>query len=397
MKVAIVHEWLTTLAGSERVIEQMLHCFPQADIYCLVDFMPNELRGFLGGRPVTTSFLQTLPFARKHFRNYLPLMPLAVEQFDLSEYDLVISSNHTVAKGVLTGPNQLHISYIHSPVRYAWDLQHQYLKETGLTKGIKGWITKYILHKLRLWDYRTGNGVDAMIANSRFIAQRIRKVYGREATVIYPPVDVSGFQLHTHKEDFYVTASRMVPYKKIGLIVDAFASMPDKRLIVIGDGPDFAAIRARCPGNVELLGYQPFPVLRDYLQRARAFVFAAEEDFGITPVEAQACGTPVIAYGRGGALETVIDLQYEHPTGVFFETQSVESICSAVTRFEKDSTRITPLTCRNNALRFSAERFRDEFSTLVRTQWNAFENERFIDHSPKETIRAPSVALERVI
>lgn len=384
MKIAIIHEWLTTLAGSERVLEQMLKCYPEADLFCLVDFMPEEQRGFLGKRKITTSFIQNLPLAKKHYRHYLPLMPFAIESFDLSGYDLILSSSHATAKGVLTGPDQLHISYIHSPIRFAWDLQHQYLNESGLNKGIKGALASYMLHKIRLWDYRTANSVDAMIANSRFIARRIYKLYRREADVIYPPVNISGFSLHTEKEDFYVTASRMVPYKKVGLIVDAFATMPDKKLMVIGDGPDFAAIRARCPANVQLLGYQSFEVLRDHMQRGKAFVFAAEEDFGIAPVEAQACGTPVIAYGKGGALETVIGLSTEHgiqrekPTGVFFPSQTVDAIRSAILRFEAESALITPQACRNNALRFSEERFRQEYMHYVDSKWDHFQKERSI-------------------
>lgn len=383
MKIAIVHEWLTTLAGSERVLEQMLKCYPDADLFCLVDFMPQNQRGFLGQRKITTSFIQNLPLAKKHYRHYLPLMPFAIESFDLSGYDLILSSSHATAKGVLTGPDQLHISYIHSPIRFAWDLQHQYLNESGLNKGIKGALASYMLHKIRLWDYRTANSVDAMIANSRFIARRIYKLYRREADVIYPPVNISGFSLRTEKEDFYLTASRMVPYKKVGLIVDAFATMPDKKLIVIGDGPDFAAIRARCPANVQLLGYQSFEALRDYMQRGKAFVFAAEEDFGIAPVEAQACGTPVIAYGKGGALETVVDLSAEHaiqPTGVFFPTQTIDAIRSAVLRFEAESASITPQACRNNALRFSEERFRQEYKDYVDEHWNNFQKDRSFNY-----------------
>ncbi len=395
-RIAIVHEWLVTYAGSERALEQILHCYPDADLYSLVDFLPQSERGFLGQRQVRTSLLQQWPLAAKHYRKYLPLMPLAVEQFDLSGYDLVISSSHAVAKGVLTGPDQLHVSYIYSPIRYAWDLQHQYLQESGLDKGLRGFLTRYMLHKIRLWDHRTANGVDAMIAISHFIARRIWKVYRREAAVIYPPVDVSAFSLRVDKEDFYLTASRMVPYKKIGLIVDAFKQMPEKRLVVIGDGPDFAAIRSRCPANVELLGYQSFDVLRDYLQRARAFVFAAEEDFGIAPLEAQACGTPVIAYGKGGALETIKGLDSDEPTGIFFAAQTVEAICAAVARLETDGEGITAQACRNNALRFSIERFREEFTAFVDRQWQGF-NSTISGSRPSEAQRSrrPIAAIEK--
>lgn len=365
MRVAIVHEWLTTYAGSERVLEQILILYPDADVFCLLDFLPQDQRGFVQGRSIYTSFIQNLPFTRKIYRQYLPLMPLAIEQFDLSDYDLVISSNHAVAKGVLTGPDQLHISYIHSPIRYAWDLQHQYLLEAGLDKGLRGWLAKWILHKMRIWDLRTANGVDAFVANSKFIARRIWKVYRRESAVIYPPVDTSAFTLLENKEDFYLVASRMVPYKRTELIVEAFSQMPDKKLMVIGSGPDFAKVKAKASRNVIIMGYQDLEVLRDYMQRARALIFAAEEDFGIVPVEAQACGTPVIAYGKGGALETIRGLDADRPTGVFFTEQTVSRIVEAVGIFERERQRIHPHACRENALRFAQERFRKEFSEFV--------------------------------
>ena len=373
MKVAVIHEWLVDYSGSERVVEQILKIFPDADLFAQVEFLPPDLQFFIQNKSVKTSFIQKLPLAKKKYRAYLPLMPLAVEQFDLSGYDLVISSAHAVSKGVLTGPDQLHISYVHSPMRYAWDLQHQYLRESGLDKGPKGWLAKWLLHKMRLWDVRTAHGVDAFTANSRFIARRIRKVYGREATVIYPPVDISAFTLREDKEDFYLTASRMVPYKKIDLIVEAFSQMPEKELVVIGDGPDFQKVKAKAGGNVTLLGYQPFEELRDHMQRAKAFVFAAEEDFGIIPVEAQACGTPVIAYGKGGALETVRGPEHENPTGLFFPEQTVESLMDAVCRFERESERFKPADCRRNAVRFSPERFREEFSSFVEKEWELYQ------------------------
>jgi glycosyltransferase involved in cell wall biosynthesis len=297
---------------------------------------------------------------------------LAVEQHDLSGYDVIISSNHAVAKGILTGPDQLHISYIHSPIRYAWDLQHQYLIESRLDKGLKGFIAKWLLHKIRLWDYRTANGVDEFIANSRFVARRIWKVYHRESAVIYPPVDVESFVFYENKEDYYITVSRMVPYKKINIIVDAFSKLPEKQLIVIGDGPDFAKISQRATPNVKLLGYQPFQVMKDYVQRAKAFIFAAEEDFGIAPLEAQACGTPVIAFGKGGALETIRGLDHTAPTGLFFSEQTADAVITAVNSFESQHNFITPQACRENALRFSPERFRAEFKEFVDQQWIIF-------------------------
>jgi len=366
MRVAIVCDWLITYAGSERVLEQMLKCYPDADLFAVVDFLPRGQRGFIMNKPVTTTSIQHYPFARRLYQKYLFKMPLAVEQLDLSGYDLVISSSHAVAKGVITGPGQLHICYIYTPIRYAWDMQNQYLEESGLTRGLLSWAVRRMLFSIRQWDVRTANGVDAFVADSRFIARRVWKVYRREASVIYPPVDVERFALHEKKEDFYLTASRLTPYKKVSLIVRAFAGMPDRRLIVIGDGPEMKKIRREATPNVTILGYQPSEVLVDYMQRARAFVFAAEEDFGIVPVEAQACGTPVIAFGEGGATETVRD----GTTGIFFGEQTVESLTEAVHRFEAMT--FDPRGCRANAVRFAPERFRQEFSAFVEHEWQAF-------------------------
>ncbi|SFT54211.1 Glycosyltransferase involved in cell wall bisynthesis [Selenomonas sp. GACV-9] len=360
MKVAIVHDWFVTYAGAERVVEQLLELYPDADLFSTVDFLPEGQREFIKNKKIHTTFIQKLPGARRHYRTYLPLMPLAIEQLDLSGYDLVISSSSCVSKGVITGPNQVHVSYVHSPVRYAWDLTHQYLNEANLNHGMKGWLAKVILHYMRMWDTRTANGVDYYIANSKFIAKRIKKVYGRDAKVIYPPVDIEAFSYCEKKEEYYLTASRLVPYKKVKLIVEAFNDMPDKKLVVIGDGPDFAKIKAIAGENIILMGYQPFDVLKEKMQHAKAFVFAAEEDFGITPVEAQACGTPVIAYGKGGALETV----EENKTGIFFDEQTVASIANAVNMFS-DVTVITAEKCRKNAEKYGISRFRNELQKHI--------------------------------
>ncbi|MBB2929154.1 glycosyltransferase family 4 protein [Paraburkholderia silvatlantica] len=365
-RVAVVHDWLVTYAGAERVLEQILACFPDADLFSVVDFVDSKDRTFLRGKRATTSFIQRLPGARKRYRAYLPFMPLAIEQLDVSGYDVVISSSHAVAKGVLTGPDQFHISYVHSPIRYAWDLQHQYLQESSLTRGPKSMLARLILHYIRNWDVRTANSVDQFVANSEFIARRIQKVYQRQAEVVYPPVDIDAFELETTKEDFYLTASRLVPYKKIDLIVEAFARMPERRLVVIGDGPDMNKVRAKATPNVEVLGYQPFAVLHDRMRRARAFVFAAEEDFGISVVEAQACGTPVIAFGKGGALETVRDTG-SRPTGLFFDEQKADAIIEAVESFESDPGRFRAEDCRANAERFSSRHFREQFFARVAT------------------------------
>ena len=365
-RVAIVHDWLPLYGGAERVLEQMIHVFPDAEIYSMIDSIPPEKRAFLQGRHVTTSIIQKLPWGRSKYRGYLPLMPFAVEQFDMSSYDIVISSSYAVAKGVLTGPNQLHICYCHSPIRYAWDLQHEYLSEAGLSFGPRSWILRLGFHYIRLWDTRTANGVDHFLANSKFIARRIRKAYRRTAAVIHPPVSIDNFSVETKKDNYYLTASRFVPYKKISLVVEAFAQMPERRLRVIGDGPDWKKIASKATSNVELLGHTTNEELRDQMQRARAFVFAAQEDFGVLPVEAQACGTPVIAYGKGGATETVID----GTTGILFEWQTVGSLCEAVQEFEKRS--FDPHRLRANAERFSVERFRSEFGEFVNLAWASF-------------------------
>lgn len=364
MRVAIVHDWMTLRGGGETVVEYLLGLFPDADLFCVVDFLPDHERGFLKGRRITTSFIQRLPRARSRYRAYLPLMPIAVEQFDLTGYDLVISSSSAVAKGVITGPGQMHIAYVHTPIRYAWDLQHQYMNDAKM-RGIRRMIAAGILHYMRIWDMRTTHGVDRFIANSAFVAQRIRKFYGRSATVIYPPVDLDRFALSEARDDVYVSVSRLVPYKRIPLIAEAFRRMPDRRLVVIGDGPDMAALRAAAGSNVTIMGKQSDAVVTEVMARARAFVFAAEEDFGIAPVEAQACGTPVIAYGRGGALETVRGRDEPGRSGVFFAEQTAEAIVDAVERFEAIGDAITPAACRASAERFGAERFRTEIGAFI--------------------------------
>jgi glycosyltransferase involved in cell wall biosynthesis len=397
MKVAIVHDWLTVAGGAEKVLEQIIQCFPQADIYTIVDFLKD--RACLRGRSVRTSFIQKLPFAKTHYRHYLPLMPMAIEQLDLSAYDLVISSSYAVAKGVLTGPNQLHVSYVHSPIRYAWDLQHQYLNESGFRSGVKSIVVRIILHYMRGWDARASNAVDHLLANSHFVARRIKKFYGRTATVVYPPVDLSRFSSRSDKEDFYVTASRLVPYKRIDLIVKAFARTPNRRLVVIGDGPDMRKVKAAAGPNVQVMGYQDFEVLRDHLQRARAFVFAAEEDFGISVVEAQACGTPVIAFGRGGALESVVGMPADNATGIFFNEQTEESILNALDRFEQKPHLISPAACRKNAERFSEENFRTQLQAFVNVRLAQFRVELSGANwkSREQSGRSMNVSLEDVL
>ena len=301
-------------------------------------------------------------------------MPLAIEQFDLRAYDILLSSNHAVAKGIIPSPDQLHISYVHTPMRYAWDLQHQYLSQSGLDSGIKGGITRLILHYLRLWDQMSANRVDHFVANSHYIARRIWKCYRRSAQVIYPPVDVNRFQPQTERETFYLTVARFVPYKRVDLIVQAFNRL-GLPLVVIGDGPMGEQIRAIARPNIQLLGKQPDTVVEDYMQRCQAFVFAAEEDFGITVVEAQAAGAPVIAFARGGTTETVI----AGKTGVFFAEQGVSAIIEAVQRFETLGN-FSPELIRHHAEQFSVERFCSAFETFVDQAWIRFKQGNDIEY-----------------
>lgn len=358
MKVALIQDWLTIIGGSEYVLKEIASLYPDADIYTLVARDETIQKLGFQKHKVHTSFIQHLPYAKTRYRNYLPLFPLAIEQFDLSGYDLIISSSHAVAKGVLTHAGQIHICYCHSPMRYAWDLYHQYIKDFN---GIKGYLVRKLLHRMRQWDFVSANRVDYFIANSDYIGKRIKKNYHRDSVTIYPNVAVDNFEVYENKEDFYVTCSRFVPYKRMDLVVQAFAQMPDKKLYVIGDGPTFKKVQKMAANNIVLLGYQPFDVLKNYLSKAKAFIFAAEEDFGIVPVEAQACGTPVIAYGKGGATETVI----HNKTGVFYYEQSAASIINAVSYFERNISIFNPAEIGAHAAQFSSARFKREFSDYV--------------------------------
>ncbi len=362
MKTALIHDWLVNYAGSERCLESFVNIWKDADVFTLVDFLNKEERDIiLKGKLAHTSFIQKLPLSASRHRQYLPLFPLAIEQFDLSNYEVVISSSHAVAKGVLVNPGQLHITYCHTPMRYAWDLYHQYLRESKLEKGIKAFFVKRALHRLRIWDVISAGRVNYFIANSKFIAARIEKIYGRKADVIYPPVDIDKFALKEDKENYYLTASRFVPYKRVDLVVEAFSKMPDKKLLVIGDGPQEGRIKSLASANIEFLGYQSPENLKKYMQNARAFVFAAEEDFGIVVVEAMSCGTPVIALGKGGTAETVIDKK----TGIHISEQSVKGILDAVEKFESHEGSLNASLIRSHAEQFSRQIFEKKISDYV--------------------------------
>lgn len=369
MKVAIVQEWLVTVGGSDKVVKAIMDVFPDADIYTLV--AKKEVCDELGipWEKVHTSFIQKMPLGTKKHRAYLPLFPFAIEQFDLRGYDVVISSSHCVAKGVLTKADQLHICYCHSPIRYCWDMYNEYLEESHLDKGFKSWLVRLMLHPIRLFDAIAGSRVDYYISNSDYVGQRIRKTYRRKATTIHPNIDISNFELCNDKQEYYLASSRLVAYKKIDTIIEAFNQMPDKKLVVIGGGPNLEAYRKLAKDNVTVMGYQPFDVLKDKMQHAKAFVFAADEDFGMIPIEAQSCGTPVIAYGHGGSLETV----NSGKTGLFFNEQTPEAIVEAVNRFEAmGSQPFAPAVCRQWAEGFSEERFKREIKEFVEEKYEEF-------------------------
>ena len=367
LKYALVHEWLTPKAtgGSELVVREILNHI-DANLYALIDFESSNLASYLYKRQIGTTFLQHLPFARNGVQKYLPLLPLAIEQLDLRQYDVILSSSHAVAKGVLTTPDQLHICYCHSPMRYAWDLTFDYLRESNLGQGVAGWVTRYLLHQLRQWDVLSANRVDYFIANSQHTARRIWRCYRREATVIYPPVNIDSCPFLANKEDFYLTVSRLVSYKQVSLIVKAFNQLK-LPLVIIGTGSEMPNIRNMANSNIQILGWQPDDVVKKYMSRAKAFVYAACEDFGIALVEAQACGTPVIAYGAGGALETVRDLHscMDTATGILFKNQTAAALMEAVEKFTADQNSFNLEYMRSHVSQFSLEIFGQRYLQFI--------------------------------
>ena len=380
VSVAFVRDWLTVYGGADRTMAAALELFPTAPVYTLV-YQPEHFRDTpIARRRIETSFLQRWPGARSRHRNYLPLMPLASEQLDLREYDLVVSMSHAVAKGVLTRVDQLHISYCFTPARYAWDLYFEHLDKCG-PRGPRRWAAACVLHYLRLWDQASTGRVDVLVASSRTVARRLWKTYRRRAEVVYPPVDIDRFTAGEPRDDYFLTVSRLVPYKRVPLIAAAFKRLR-RRLVVIGEGPDRSAVERAGGAWVELLGRQPDAVIRDHLQRCRAFVFAADEDFGIAPVEAQAAGAPVIAYGRGGATETVI----ANRTGLFFDEQRVDCLVEAVERFEAMASRFHAEQIRLTTHRFSRQRFQQQLAALVDREWGRFRSHASLEHPEPRSV-----------
>jgi glycosyltransferase involved in cell wall biosynthesis len=368
LRIAIVHDWLITYGGAERVLAHILKLYPHADLFALYDFLDDTARGQLQNRKAKTSFLQKLPRARTRYRSYLPLMPYAVEQFDLNAYDLVISSSHAVARGALTGADQLHISYTNNTMIYAWDMYHHYLRGAGLNGGLRGAFAKSVLHYVRTWDAASAHRVDSFIANSHHTARRLKKQYGRDATVIYPPVDIDRFEVSDAKDDYFVTVSRLVPFKRIDLIIDAFASLPQKKLVVVGDGPEMKSLRRRAGSNIEFVGFLTPDKTANKISRARALIFASVEPFGLVLVEAQACGTPVIAFRRGGAGEIIT----HQSCGILFDQQTPAAIVESIRAFEQNRDRFEVAAMTRNANRFSPDAFHDQFSTFVAHEYESF-------------------------
>ena len=362
LSVAIVHDWCPSFRGGERVVAEMCRIYPQADVFTLFDFLPEEIKEeYFPGIKFHTSIANRLPFVRKYYRALFFTCPFLIEQFDVTAYDAVISSSAAFARGVLTRPDQPHLCYVHSPVRYAWDEQFSYLAQGRLGYGPRGLLFRRMLYKLRIWDSRTAHGPDLMVANSNFVRSRIRRIYGRDAQVVFPPVEIDKFDVVKDKEDYYITASFLAPYKRTDLVIQAFNQMPGRRLHVVGDGQQSSKLRKLAGPNISFLGFLPRADYIREVSHARALVFAGCEDFGIALAEAQASGTPLIAFRRGGASDIVRPLgTHAAPTGVLFERQTVDAVKEAVAHFEANSRAITAAACRENAERFAPERFRRE-------------------------------------
>jgi glycosyltransferase involved in cell wall biosynthesis len=359
MKVAITHDWLTSFGGGERVVRELHRMFPDAPIYTAV-YDPSRVPASVREWDIRPSFLQRIPFAKRKYQLLLPLMPMAFEQFDMSGYDLVVTSSSACAKGVITSPDAVNVCYCHTPTRYIWDLYHDY------TRGHRARaLIAPVAHALRLWDRLSADRVDHFVANSYEVASRIRRHYRRDSELIYPPVDVDRIVPDGREpDDFYLVVSRLVPYKRVDLAVQA-ANRLGRRLVVVGDGPERRRLEALAGPTVEIRGWQSDEAVAELLARCRAFLFPGWEDFGISAVEAQAAGRPVVAYGRGGALETVVDGK----TGVLFEEQTVDSLAEAMLRAERIA--LDPGVCRRNAERFGADVFRAKLGAAIERQLQA--------------------------
>lgn len=361
MRIAFVHDWLVVSGGAEKVTREILKCY-DADVFALVDFLDDTDRAFiLHGKKAKTSFIQQLPFAQHHFRNYLPLFPAAIDRLDLSNYDLILSASYAVAKGVRTRPDQVHVCYMHTPMRYAWVNESGYLKDHGLVRGPKAFLARKTLEYLRKWDLKSNPSIDRFIANSANVAQRVKGLYQRDADILLPPVDTELFTLGTGPRTHYIAANRMVPYKRVDRMVEAFRRCPQRKLIVCGEGPERGNWEAEAPDNVRFLGHVEQAEFIGLLQGAKALITAADEDLGLTPLEAQACGTATIALRKGGYLETVSDGM----NGVFFNSAEPAEIVAALDRFEAQGVTRSPEELRAGMTTYSSQHFREQYMAFV--------------------------------
>jgi len=358
-RIAVVHDWCPTFRGGERVLAQICKQFPSADVFTLFDFLNEDVKEqYFKDVAFHTSAANKLPLIEKYYRSLFFLCPFLIEQFDVTGYDLVISSSAAFSRGVLTRPDQPHLCYVHSPVRYAWDEQFSYLQQGRLGFGPKGLLFRHMLHRLRTWDTRTAHGPDMMLANSSYVRSRIRHIYGRDSQVVFPPVALDELTYAADKDDYYVVASYLAPYKRTDLVIQAFNEMPSRRLVVVGEGQQSKALRDLAGPNITFAGYLPRADYVRTVAEAKAMVFAGCEDFGIALAEAQACGTPLVAFGRGGACDIVKPFgSADRPTGLLFRRQTVAALKEAVEVFDDNRRAITPVACRANASRFSEDRF----------------------------------------
>lgn len=363
MKVAIVHYWLVNMRGGEKVVELLCDLFPQADIFTLV-YDPSAISEKINRHKITPSFIQKLPLGVKKYQQYLPLHPIAIEQFDLSKYDLVISSESGIAKGVILPPEVCHVCYCHSPIRYIWNMYHAYKKDLGFVKRV---LWAVVSNYMRVWDYANAQRVDFYIANSGNVKQRVKRYYGQRAEVIHPPVDFNKFKVQ-QPEDFYLFVGQLNPYKKADLAVKTFRNL-GKKLVVIGDGPQRKKLESVGGHYITFMGKQPDHVLVDYYSRCKAFIFPGEEDFGITPLEAMASGKPVIAYKKGGALETVVDSE----TGIFFKDQTEASLRDAIEKLE--SKHWDPQKIRNHAKMFDLAIAKEKLKECIMGKYASFHDD----------------------
>lgn len=369
IKVALVHDWLTGQRGGEKVLEVLAEIFPRAPIFTLFHFKGSQTE-IIESREIRTSFVQRLPFLKKRYRHYLPLFPLAVELFDLAGFDLVVSSSHCVAKGAIPAPDALHVSYIHSPIRYAWNQYFAYFSPAQLSFFARRFIPP-AMHRIRVWDESSAARVDHFVANSANVARRIKKYYRRDSDVIHPPADTEFFRpaADAPKSADFLIVSALVPYKKIDLAIEAFNESGEK-LKIVGTGPDHRKLRRKARSNIAFLGHVPPDDLRALYRKARALLLPGEEDFGITALEAQACGTPVIAFGRGGALESILPGQ----TGLFFPELTASGLRAALDKFR--SLKFNGTAIRSNAERFSRRAFKEKLTAYLEQKWTEFKGKR---------------------